>query len=145
MEHVADPTACRRFPLWARWSTALAVGLPEDAALTFASHTAAITVSRLGAMPSLPTLPEVLELIRTRSGAGLELSCLDARCAETGGSMEELFALRPGRYRHFKGNEYELLYVVPPLGDSGADGGLPASLYGERGVWVRPAAMWSEP
>ena len=26
--------------------------------------------------------------------------------------MEELFALRPGRYRHFKGNEYELLYVA---------------------------------
>ena len=26
--------------------------------------------------------------------------------------MEELFALRPGRYRHFKDNEYELLYVA---------------------------------
>ena len=77
MEHVADPTAAGDSFVGAL-STALAVGLPEDAALTFASHTAAITVSRLGAMPSLPTLPEVLELIRTRGGAGLELSCLDA-------------------------------------------------------------------
>ena len=74
MEHVADPTAAGDSFVGAL-STALAVGLPEDAALTFASHTAAITVSRLGAMPSLPTLPEVLELIRTRGGAGLELSC----------------------------------------------------------------------
>ena len=77
MEHVADPPAAGDSFVGAL-STALAVGLPEDAALTFASHTAAITVSRLGAMPSLPTLPEVLELIRTRGGAGLELSCLDA-------------------------------------------------------------------
>lgn len=77
MEHVADPTAAGDSFVGAL-STALAVGLPEDAALTFASHTAAITVSRLGAMPSLPTLPEVLELIRTRGGAELELSCLDA-------------------------------------------------------------------
>ena len=77
MEHVADPTAAGDSFVGAL-STALAVGLPEDAALTFASHTAAITVSRLGAMPSLPTLPEVLELIRTRGGAGLDLSCLDA-------------------------------------------------------------------
>ena len=77
VEHVADPTAAGDSFVGAL-STALAVGLPEDAALTFASHTAAITVSRLGAMPSLPTLPEVLELIRTRGGAGLELSCLDA-------------------------------------------------------------------
>ena len=46
--------------------------------------------------------------------------------------MEEPFALRPGRYRHFKGNEYELMVVY-------------RALYGERGVWVRPAAMWSEP
>jgi len=58
--------------------------------------------------------------------------------------MEEPFALRPGRYRHFKGNEYELLYVarhsetLEPMV-------VYRALYGERGVWVRPAAMWSEP
>ena len=57
--------------------------------------------------------------------------------------MEELLELRPGRYRHFKGNEYELLYVarhsetLEPMV-------VYRALYGERGVWVRPAAMWSE-
>ena len=53
--------------------------------------------------------------------------------------MEELFALRPGRYRHFKDNEYELLYVARHSET------LERALYGERGVGVRPAAMWSEP
>ena len=65
MEHVADPTAAGDSFVGAL-STALAVGLPEDAALTFASHTAAITVSRLGAMPSLPMLDEVLTLMQER-------------------------------------------------------------------------------
>lgn len=57
--------------------------------------------------------------------------------------MEELLELRPGRYRHFKGNEYELLYVarhsetLEPMV-------VYRALYGERGVWVRPVAMWSE-
>lgn len=51
--------------------------------------------------------------------------------------------IRPGRYRHFKGNEYEviglarhsetqeLLVVYRPL-------------YGEGGLWVRPLAMFTE-
>ena len=59
--------------------------------------------------------------------------------------MEELFALRPGRYRHFKGNEYELLYVARHSETLEPMVVYRASLYGERGVWVRPAAMWSEP
>lgn len=51
--------------------------------------------------------------------------------------------LRPGRYRHFKGNEYQLLYVarhsetLEPMV-------VYQALYGERGLWVRPAAMWNE-
>ena len=77
MEHVADPTAAGDSFVGAL-STALAVGLTEDEALTFASFTAAITVSRLGAMPALPTLPEVLGLIENRGGAGFDLSLLDA-------------------------------------------------------------------
>lgn len=57
--------------------------------------------------------------------------------------MEQLPSLQPGRYRHFKGNEYELLYVarhsetLEPMV-------VYRALYGERGVWVRPAAMWTE-
>ena len=55
--------------------------------------------------------------------------------------MEEM--IRPGRYRHFKGNEYEVLYVarhsetLEPMV-------VYRALYGERDVWVRPAAMWNE-
>lgn len=51
--------------------------------------------------------------------------------------------LRPGRYRHFKGNEYRLLYVarhsetLEPMV-------VYQALYGEQRIWVRPAAMWNE-
>lgn len=77
MEHVADPTAAGDSFVGAL-STALAVGLSQSEALTFASHTAAITVSRLGAMPALPTLPEVLQLIEDRGGVDFDLTPLDA-------------------------------------------------------------------
>ena len=55
----------------------LSVGLSQEQALAFASHTAAITVSRMGAMPSLPTLEEVLALMRERDYQGFDLSLLD--------------------------------------------------------------------
>lgn len=51
--------------------------------------------------------------------------------------------IRPGRYRHFKGGEYEVLGVafhsetLEPMV-------VYRALYGERGLWVRPAAMWNE-
>lgn len=54
--------------------------------------------------------------------------------------MEEI---RPGRYRHFKGKEYRVLGVarhsetLEPLV-------VYQALYGEQGLWVRPAAMWNE-
>lgn len=75
MTHVADPTAAGDSFVGA-FATGLSVGLPQEQALTFASHTAAITVSRLGAMPALPTLPEVLTLIQERHGA-VDVSLLD--------------------------------------------------------------------
>ena len=58
--------------------------------------------------------------------------------------MEKLFSLRPGRYQHFKGNEYELLYVARHSETLEPMVVYRSSLYGERGVWVRPAAMWCE-
>ena len=50
---------------------------------------------------------------------------------------------RPGRYRHFKGNEYELLYVARHS-ETMEDMVVYRALYGEHGVWVRPASMWNE-
>ena len=54
-----------------------------------------------------------------------------------------MFEIAPGRYRHFKGNEYEVLgtalhsetrepYIVY------------RPLYGDGGLWIRPAAMFAE-
>ena len=51
--------------------------------------------------------------------------------------------IQPGRYRHYKGNEYEVIgearhseteerYVVY------------RALYGEGGLWIRPLAMFLE-
>lgn len=66
MSHVADPTAAGD-SFVAALSVALAVGMTQEQALTFASHTAAITVSRMGAMPSLPLLEEVIVLLKERN------------------------------------------------------------------------------
>ena len=55
----------------------------------------------------------------------------------------ETFDIRPGRYRHFKGNEYEVLYVATHS-ETLEPMAVYRALYGERGVWVRPASMWNE-
>ena len=77
MDHVADPTAAGD-SFVAALCVALSIGLPQEEALAFASHTAAITVSRMGAMPSLPTLDEVIQLLRERDYQGFDLALLDA-------------------------------------------------------------------
>ena len=50
---------------------------------------------------------------------------------------------RPGRYRHFKGKEYELLCTARHS-ETEELMVVYRALYGERGIWVRPAAMWNE-
>ncbi len=76
MEHVVDPTAAGD-SFVAAFCTGLTAGLPQGEALAFASHTAAITVSRMGAMPSLPTIDEVQNLMRARGYSGFPLEDLD--------------------------------------------------------------------
>ena len=76
MDHVADPTAAGDSFVGAL-SVGLTVGLSQDEALAFASHTAAITVSRMGAMPSLPTLAEVQTLLKERGYRGFDSAALD--------------------------------------------------------------------
>ena len=76
MDHVADPTAAGDSFVGAL-SVGLTLGLSREEALAFASHTAAITVSRMGALPSLPTLAEVIALLKERDYHGFDLSALD--------------------------------------------------------------------
>lgn len=55
----------------------------------------------------------------------------------------DTYAIWPGRYRHFKGGEYQVLGMarhsetLEPMV-------VYQALYGEGGLWVRPAAMWNE-
>jgi len=51
--------------------------------------------------------------------------------------------IRPGRYRHFKGNEYEVLYTAKHS-ETLEEYVVYRALYGEGGVWVRPSSMWNE-
>jgi len=48
-----------------------------------------------------------------------------------------------GRYRHFKGNEYEVI-AVAKHSETLEEMVVYRALYGEGGVWVRPAFMWNE-
>ena len=54
--------------------------------------------------------------------------------------MEEI---KPGRYRHYKGGEYEVLGLATHS-ETEEPMVVYRPLYGERGLWVRPAAMWNE-
>lgn len=76
MERVVDPTAAGD-SFVAAFCTGLTAGLSQGQALAFASHTAAITVSRMGAMPSLPTVYEVQALMQERQYKGFPLEELD--------------------------------------------------------------------
>lgn len=51
--------------------------------------------------------------------------------------------LKPGIYQHFKGNRYELI-AVASHSETLEPMVVYRALYGERGLWVRPAAMWTE-
>ena len=58
--------------------------------------------------------------------------------------MTDLPPLPPthtGRYRHYKGGEYEVLGVVRHS-ETLEPMVLYRALYGERGLWVRPHAMF---
>ena len=51
--------------------------------------------------------------------------------------------IKPGKYRHFKGNEYEVLYIAKHS-ETLEEMVVYRAFYGEGGVWVRPASMWNE-
>ncbi|GAA0180346.1 DUF1653 domain-containing protein [Clostridium sediminicola] len=48
-----------------------------------------------------------------------------------------------GKYRHFKGNEYEVI-ALAKHSETGEDMVVYRALYGEYGIWVRPTSMWQD-
>ncbi len=52
--------------------------------------------------------------------------------------------IKPGRYRHFKGNEYEVIGLARHS-ETQEEMVVYRALYGDFGLWVRPARMWNEP
>ena len=51
--------------------------------------------------------------------------------------------LQPGIYRHFKGNRYRLLYMARHS-ETLEWVVVYQALYGDGGIWVRPAEQWLE-
>ncbi len=59
-------------------------------------------------------------------------------------TYEEAVRLIPaGRYRHYKGNDYEVIGIARHS-ETLAPMVVYRALYGEGGIWVRPAEMWNE-
>ena len=51
--------------------------------------------------------------------------------------------IKLGRYRHFKGNEYEVIGIAKHS-ETLEEMVVYRALYDEGGLWVRPANMWNE-
>lgn len=51
--------------------------------------------------------------------------------------------IKTGKYRHFKGGEYEVLGIAYHS-ETGEEMVVYKALYGEEKLWVRPASMWDE-
>jgi hypothetical protein len=52
-------------------------------------------------------------------------------------------AVKPGRYRHYKGNEYEVIGMARHS-ETHEMMVVYRPLYGEGALWVRPGAMFAE-
>mgnify|MGYP002512523213 FL=1 len=51
--------------------------------------------------------------------------------------------IKKGKYRHFKGNEYEVIGIAKHS-ETLEEMVIYKALYGEGGLWIRPKSMWNE-
>lgn len=61
----------------------------------------------------------------------------------TDNALPPMLETRIGRYRHYKGKLYQVLATVRHS-ETREPMTLYQALYGEQGLWVRPAAMFNE-
>ena len=57
--------------------------------------------------------------------------------------MSEVKEIKPGKYRHYKGNEYEVFDVATHSEDESTYV-VYQPLYGDRSLWIRPFKMFTE-
>ena len=50
--------------------------------------------------------------------------------------------IKLGKYRHFKGNKYEVLFIAKHS-ETGENMVVYRALDGNGALWVRPASMWN--
>ena len=56
---------------------------------------------------------------------------------------EAIKQIQPGRYRHYKGNEYEVLYIAKHS-ETLEPMVIYKALYSDGDIWTRPASMWND-
>ncbi len=56
---------------------------------------------------------------------------------------EAIQAIPPGRYRHFKGNLYEVIGIAKHS-ETEEPMVVYKALYGDGGLWIRPVDMWNQ-
>ena len=76
--------------------------------------------------------------------AGNVRAALPVTAAQTAGSVRgKVKMIKPGRYKHYKGNMYEVIGIAKHS-ETLEEMVVYRALYGDGGLWVRPASMWEE-
>src|ERR1700677_1668776 len=92
-------------------------------------------------MASSPSTKEMSRSLRRNGKTNLARNRRSRNGDHEGGQMEE--NISPGRYRHYKGNEYSVLGVARHS-ETLEELVVYRQEYGEHGLWVRPKAMFME-
>ena len=62
---------------------------------------------------------------------------------ESKGKVMKKTPIPLGKYRHFKGNEYEVIGIAKHS-ETLEELVVYQALYGEKELWIRPLSMWTE-
>ena len=95
---------------------------------------------------SLPDEVNTQDLIKELSNSDKKIllpSINASNAMEIHEYSEGIDEIKIGKYRHFKGNEYEVV-ALAKHSETLEPMVVYRALYGDGGYWVRPAAMWNE-